>query len=90
MSPHVKLIVKGSLKLFIIPAPGLTTSDSTQALQAAAFPTIPYPGVGRHLLLLFCLAGSDSHYSLLTVSRLFHQWTGGMQSLHLPPSPGVW
>lgn len=27
-------------------APGLTTSDSTQALQAAAFPTIPYPGVG--------------------------------------------
>jgi len=27
-------------------APGLATSETTQALQAAAYPTIPYPGVG--------------------------------------------
>ena len=28
--------------------PGLATSDASQgALQTAAFPTIPYPGVGK-------------------------------------------
>merc|ERR1719397_885722 len=27
-------------------APGLASSDTSQTLQAAAYPTIPYPGVG--------------------------------------------
>ena len=36
--------------IYYIAAPGLATSDSTQALQAAAFPTIPYPGVGQYHL----------------------------------------
>ena len=41
-----------ALSLFIA-GPGLATSDTSQqqaahqALQAAAFPTIPYPGVGK-------------------------------------------
>jgi len=46
--PAANTAINGLTSAIVTPttAPGLATSDSTQALQAAAFPTIPYPGVG--------------------------------------------
>jgi len=46
--PAANPAINGLTSAIVTPttAPGLTTSDSTQTLQAAAFPTIPYPGVG--------------------------------------------
>ena len=28
--------------------------------------------------------------SAATLFRVFNQWTGGVQPVHLPPAPGVW
>ena len=41
------LPAKTEILIFPVSAPGVATSETTQALQAAAYPTIPYPGVGE-------------------------------------------
>ena len=59
-------------------------SSETTALQAAAYPTIPYPGVGQTFTFL-TLTPSLKH-----LFRLLDQRPRGLQPVHLPPAPGVW
>ena len=53
--------------------PGLATSDTSQqaTLQTAAFPTIPYPGVGKNKNFVEFVENT-------IFIRMLHKWTRGV------------